>query len=59
MFKVNNTSTRHCTGVFDVNFGYIWHVVIVFFLFVCLFFFADFEHVNARWNSLLPSSKFI
>ena len=56
MFKVNNRSIRHCPGVFDVNFEYIWHVVLVFFLFVfCfVFVFADFEHVSARWNSSLP-----
>ena len=32
MFKVNNRSTKHCSGVVIVNFEYIWHVVLVFFL---------------------------
>ena len=53
MFKVNNRSIKHCSGVFDVNFEYIWHVVVVFFFVV-----VDFEHANFRWNSLLPQSKF-
>ena len=47
MFKVNNRSTRRCSGVFIVNFEYTWHVVQAFFL-------ADIERVNARWNTLLP-----
>ena len=38
MFKVNNRITRRCSGVFIVNFEYIWHVVLVFFI--------DFEHAN-------------
>ena len=33
--------------VFIINFKYIWFVVLVFF-------FADFKHVNSRWNTLLP-----
>ena len=33
MFKVTNKSTRHRSGVFMVNFEYIWHVVVVFFFF--------------------------
>ena len=41
MFKVDNRSTRYRSGVFITNFE---HVV----------FFADFEHVNGRWNTLLP-----
>ena len=47
MFKVNNRSTKHCSGVVIVNFEYIWHVVLVGF-------FADFEHANSGWNTLLP-----
>ena len=31
MFKVNNRSTRCCSGVFIVYFGCIWHIVPVFF----------------------------
>ena len=31
MFKVTNKSTRHRSGVFMVNFEYIWHVVVVVF----------------------------
>ena len=54
MFKVNNRSTSHRFDVFIVNFEYIWHVVLFFF-----FFFCDFEHVNARWNTLLLLSRFI
>ena len=46
MFKVNNRSTKHQWGVFIVNFEYIWHVVPVGF-------FADSEHVNTGWNTLL------
>ena len=44
MFKVNNRGTRHRSGVFIVNFKYIWHIV----------FFGDFEHVNDGWDILLP-----
>ena len=32
MFKVNNRSTRHSSGIFIVCFEYIWHVVLVYFL---------------------------
>ena len=34
----------------------IWHIVLD-----CssVFFFADFEHVNAEWNTLLPYATFI
>ena len=54
MFKINNRSNRHCAGVFIIiNFEYIWHVSSLFF------FFAEFEHVNAGWNILLPSSKYM
>ena len=31
MFKVNNKSTRRCSGVFIVNFEYIWYIFLVFF----------------------------
>ena len=31
-FKVNNRTTRQNSAVFLVNFKYIWHVVLVFFL---------------------------
>ena len=44
MFKVNNRSTRCRPGVFNANFEYISHIVLVFF--------ADFEDVNGRWNTL-------
>ena len=40
-----NRSTRRCFGVFIINF-------IISMLFKC--FFTDFEHVDARWNTLLP-----
>ena len=54
MFKVKNKSIRHCSGVFDVNFEYIWHVVLVLFFVVVVFvvFLFDFEYVNARCNGL-------
>ena len=39
MFKVNNRSNTRCSGVFTVNYEYIWHVSNVF-LFVCLFLFC-------------------
>ena len=39
MFKVNNRSTRHCSGVIIVNFECYSSV-----------FFADFNHVICRWN---------
>ena len=56
MFKVTNKSTRHRSGVFMVNFEYIWHVVVVV---------TYFEQINAnkqtkqtkqtnKWNTLLP-----
>ena len=32
-FKVNNRSSRQCFSVFNVNFQYIWHFVLVFILF--------------------------
>ena len=48
MFKVNNRSNTRCSGVFTVNYEYIWHVSNVF-LFVC-FCFAEVDHVIARWN---------
>ena len=32
-FKVNNRSSRQCFSVFNVNFEYIWHFVLVFILF--------------------------
>ena len=44
MFKVNNRSTRHCSGVCIIKFEYFWP-------FVLLLFFADFEDVNAGWNT--------
>ena len=47
MFKVNNRSTRHRSAVFSVNFEYVWHGIPAFFV-------ADFKHVNAEWNTLLP-----
>ena len=37
MFKVNNKSNRCCSGVFTVNFEYIWHVCRVFFCWVWTF----------------------
>ena len=46
MFKVNDRSTRRRSGVFIVNFEYIWYVVLVFL--------ADFEHESSGWNTLLP-----
>ena len=46
MFKVNSRITRCCSGVFVVNFEYIGHVPSVLI--------AEFEHVNAGWNTLLP-----
>ena len=46
MFKVNNRNSRHCFGVFCVNFEHTWHVVLVFYCY--------FEHVIAGWNTLLP-----
>ena len=46
MFKVNNRSNRRYSGVFPVNFEYTWNVSSVFS--------AEFEHVNARRNTLLP-----
>ena len=52
MFKVNNRSTRHHFGIFNVNFEYIGQVVLE-----QVFFYS--EHVNVKWNTLLPSSKFI
>ena len=36
-----------CSGVFDVT---TWHVLLIVEIFVVI----DFEHVNARWNSLWP-----
>ena len=45
MFKVNNRSNRHCSGVFTVDIEFTWHVSSVFL--------AEFEHENAGWNSLL------
>ena len=39
VLKVNKRSTRHCSGVFIVNFKYIWYVILVCF-------FDDFKHVN-------------
>ena len=45
MFQVKNKSTRGHSGAFIVNFEYVWHVVQLFF--------ADFEHINAGWNTLL------
>ena len=47
MFKFNNRSTKCCSAVFIVNFQYIWRIVLVCFLL--------FEHVNGRWNTLLPN----
>ena len=49
MFKVNNRSTKHCSGVFMLNFEYIYHVVPSFWGF-----FADLEYHNDGWDSLLP-----
>ena len=46
----NNKSTS--SGVFIVNFEYLTRGSSVFV-------FADFEYVNAGWNTLLPESKFI
>ena len=46
MLKVNNKSKKR-SGVFE----YIWHVSSAFL--------TEFEDVNARWNTLLPSTKFI
>ena len=44
MFQVNNKKTRSRSGVFIVNFDYIWHVVLVwFFCLFFVFFFAGFE----------------
>ena len=63
MFKVNNRSTRYGFGVFMVTFDYIWHIVLLFFVVVVVFLFwggggggelANFEHVNAGWNTLFP-----
>ena len=56
MFKVNNRSTRCCSGVFIVHFEYI---LLEYILPVVIVFFADFEHVNGRCSTLLPLSKFI
>ena len=36
MFKVNNRSTKHDSGVFIVTFEYIWHIVLVFFCWLWL-----------------------
>ena len=52
MFEICNRSTRCCSGVFIVNFEYIWHIALLFFCFVL--FFVDFKHVNSKWNTLLP-----
>ena len=50
ILKVNNRCNRRC-GVFIIYFEYIWHVSSVFF--------SEFQHVNARWNTLFFWSKFI
>ena len=56
MFKVDNRSPWRSSGVFIFNFECIGHVILVCLFF---FFFADFEHGNGSWNTLLPESKFI
>ena len=43
MFKVNNRSIRHFSGVFMLTL-YIWHIVIVLFVFVVVVVVADFEN---------------
>ena len=43
MFKVKNRNTKRRSGVFLVNFEYIWHVILLIFL--------DFEHVIVGWNT--------
>ena len=43
MFQVNNKKTRSRSGVFIVNFDYIWHVVLVCCFFCLYVFFAGFE----------------
>ena len=53
MFKVNNRSTRRCSGVFIVNIEYIRHIVLVFFVVVVVVV-ANFKHTNGRWNILVP-----
>ena len=60
MLKVNNRSNKRRSGDFIVNFEYILHIssvcvcVCVCAHVFCVFFcFAEFEHVNARWNTLL------
>ena len=45
MFKTNNR--RCCSGVFMVDCDMLFYRIL----------FADLEHVNGRWNALLPSSK--
>ena len=44
IFKVNNKNTRRRSDVFIAE----SHVILVGF------FFAKFEQVNGRWNTLLP-----
>ena len=51
MFEVNNKSIRHCSGVFDVNFEFISHVVIAFLL-LLLFFYLTWN-MQMQWFILL------
>ena len=43
MFKVKNRNTKRRSGVFLVNFEYIWHVILLIF--------SDFENVIVGWNT--------
>ena len=45
MFKVTKRINRWQSGVFIINFEYIWLVSSVFF---------EFENINAELNTLLP-----
>ena len=45
MFKVNNGIARRCSSCLILN-------IFDMLLQSCCFFFADFENVNARWNTL-------
>ena len=50
MFKVNNKDTRTGSGVFNVNFEHISHLVLS----DCI---ANSEHVNADWVSIVAQRK--
>ena len=57
MFKVNNKNTRHCSGVYNVNIfdTLLWCLFfVVVAVVVVVVVVVDFEHVNAKWNTLSP-----